>query len=338
MFEHKATEGVYLPQVEIHYIKSVSGIGYWLGSGQLKKMLSIFKPDILNAHYATGYGTLARRSKFRPLLLSVWGSDVYDFPNISIFHKKLLQSNLKSATCIASTSKAMAVQVKKIFHTQNDINITPFGVDCEIFKRINEPNANILTVGIVKALETKYGIDLLLRAFALLKTRMQKEDKTPAGGICLEIYGSGSQLEKLKKLSIELNIDVLTHFYGAVPHSKVPQIINSFNIFVAPSIIDSESFGVAAVEAMACETPVIVSDADGFKEVTINEVTGFVVPKHDYLILANKLYILATNPELCKKMGKAGREHVLKNYNFKDNVMTMENVMTNTVIKSKRSK
>jgi glycosyltransferase involved in cell wall biosynthesis len=331
LLEHKANDGIYLPQVELHYIKIVTGLGYWWGAGQLKRMLSQFKPDILNAHYATGYGTLARRSCFKPLLLSIWGSDVYDFPYISSLHKRLLQSNLDSATAIASTSNAMAEQVKRVYPCQKEIYITPFGVDCDIFKRISKPQEKILTVGIVKALETKYGVDLLLRAFALLKYRLQNESIAPIEGIRLEIYGSGTQLDKLKKLSAELNIDTYTRFYGAVPHSQVPQIINGFNIFVAPSIINSESFGVAAVEAMACETAVIVSDADGLKEVTVNEVTGFVVPKNDYLTLADKLYILAKKPELREKMGKAGREHVLTHYNWEDNVMTMENALMQTV-------
>ena len=334
MLQHKSLEGVYLPQIEIHYIKSEFGLGYWLGSGQLKKMLAVFKPDILNAHYATGYGTLARKSKFRPLLLSVWGSDVYDFPYFSFIHSAIIKKNLESATCIASTSKAMAEQVKRIYNKGKTIYITPFGVDCDNFKKLSNPPQDALTIGIVKALEPKYGVEYLLRAFKILKSRLEKEDKTPINGVRLEIYGSGSQLKMLKNLSEELEISECTHFRGSIPNSEVPSAINGMNIFCAPSTLNSESFGVAAVEAMACETPVIVSDADGLNEVTINDITGFVVPKCDYMVLADKLYLLACNPQLCEKMGKSGRQNVLEKYDWKNNVVTMENALIQTANKA----
>ena len=64
------------------------------------------------------------------------------------------------------------------------------------------------------------------------------------------------------------------------------------DIFVVPSILNSESFGVAAVEAMACEILVIVSDADGLKEIVINSKTSFIVPKKDYKAIAEKIKIL----------------------------------------------
>jgi glycosyltransferase involved in cell wall biosynthesis len=334
LYKHKTDGSVFLPEVELHYIYGCGVLGYRTGSNQLKKALAEFKPDILNAHYATGYGTLARRSKFCPLLLSVWGSDVYDFPYKSFIHKRIIQRNLESANCIASTSKSMAKQVNKIYPTNSakkKIFITPFGVDCDKFKRLSSPPQNKLTIGIVKALEPKYGIEYLLRAFAILKARLEDEDKMPSDGIKLLIYGSGSQLKMLEHLSRKLNIADCTHFCGAIPNAQVPQAINEFNIFCAPSTLDSESFGVAAVEAMACETPVIVSDADGLQEVTLDNVTGFVVPKCDYITLADKLYCLSVNPQLCNKMGRAGRQHVLENYDWKNNVLTMEEALMQTL-------
>ncbi len=70
-------------------------------------------PHLLHAHYATGYGLLARLSGFRPLLTSIWGTDVYDFPAISPLHRWLLRGNLAAATAIASTSQCMARQAAR---------------------------------------------------------------------------------------------------------------------------------------------------------------------------------------------------------------------------------
>ena len=54
--------------------------GYYLNAPLLQRLAEKIKPDVVNAHYASGYGTLMRRAKLKNTVLSVWGSDVYDFP------------------------------------------------------------------------------------------------------------------------------------------------------------------------------------------------------------------------------------------------------------------
>lgn len=336
--EHAAKEGLYPSQVEMKYINCGGGAGYWFGGAELKKFLGEFKPDILNAHYATGYGTLARKCGFHPLLLSVWGSDVYDFPEKGSFCKKLLVKNLENAEALASTSNVMAERVRSLYNCGKKIYITPFGVDTDKFSRLGEPDKRALTIGIVKTLEPKYGVDFLLRAFALLKARLEKENKIPEGGLNLLIYGSGSKLGDLKKLSVQLGIDGWVDFKGAVPHSQVPEILCGLDIYCAPSVLDSESFGVAAVEAMSCMVPVAVSDADGFREVVEDNVTGFIVKKRDFVTLANKLYILACDRELRKRMGEAGRKRVMEKYRWQDNVLEMEAALSETLMEYRAGK
>ena len=70
-----------------HQLKYKGGVGYYLNAKELRKLKKEISPDIINVHYASGYGTLARKSKLCPILLSVWGSDVYDFPNKSFVNK-----------------------------------------------------------------------------------------------------------------------------------------------------------------------------------------------------------------------------------------------------------
>src|SRR5690606_6826572 len=108
-------------------------IGYFLNTFALRKILKDIQPDVLNVHYASGYGTTARLVNFHPYVLSVWGSDVFEFPYRSFFHKKLLQKNLKSADVIASTSLSMAKQTQQFVDDYKKIEITPFGVDLEKF-------------------------------------------------------------------------------------------------------------------------------------------------------------------------------------------------------------
>ena len=85
-------------------------------------------------------------------------------------------------------------------------------------------------------------------------------------------------------------------------------------------ILDSESFGVAAVEAMACEVPIIVSDAGGLKEVVINNETGFVVPRKNEKEIAKKIKEYILNEELRNKFIANGRRRVLEEYDWDKNV------------------
>jgi glycosyltransferase involved in cell wall biosynthesis len=328
---HKAPYSVINSDVNVYYLKSAGAASYLFGASELKKMLAEFNPDVLSAHYATGYGTLARNSGFKPVLLSVWGSDVYEFPYDGYFYKRIVQKNLSAATSIASTSNAMARQVGRIYHKEKKIFITPFGVDTEKFCPAVRPESDAVTIGIVKTLEPKYGVEYLLRAFSLLNKRLTREGRLPRGGLALEIYGEGSLLVMLQALAAELGVEKQTHFNGQVQHSKVPEVLSSFDIFCAPSVLDSESFGVAAVEAMACGVPVVVSDVDGFKEVVKDRETGFIVPRRDYVMLSNKLAELCVSPALRRQMGEAGRAHVKANYEWRDSVTTMEKALEETI-------
>ena len=328
--DHKAPYSGINSDVNVYYLKRGGATGYWLGASELKARLAAFNPDVVSAHYATGYGTLARRCGFKPILLSVWGSDVYDFPNNGHFYKRIVQKNLEAATAIASTSNAMARQVEKIYHNEKKIYITPFGVDTEKFRPMGGERSEAVTIGIVKALEPKYGVEYLLRAFSLLNKRLIREGRMPSGGLRLEIYGGGSQLEALRALAVELGILEQTRFNGHVIHSKVPEVLSGFDIFCAPSVSDSESFGVAAVEAMACGLPVVVSDVDGFREVVRDRETGFIVTRRDYVSLSNKLHVLTLDPELRRRMGEAGRAHVIAHYQWQDCVAAMEKALEET--------
>lgn len=319
-------------KVKVHKLPVKAPFGYILSAPTLRKLLKKIKPDILNAHYATGYGLLARLSKFKPLLLSVWGTDVYDFPNKSFLHKKILKDNLKNATAIASTSNIMAFETDKTFKHQN-VFITPFGIDETKFKKINiinnEHNKEILTIGTVKKLEKKYGIDILIRAFKIAHSTIYSSSEELANNLRLIIVGQGTQLKNLQKLTKELNINHLVNFKGFIDHEKVPYILNEMDIYAALSI--SESFGVAIIEANACGLPVVVSDADGLKEVTIDGKTAIVVPKQNVQKAAEALITLILDESLRKRLGKNGRNHVVSKYSWDKSLDIMVKAYEKTI-------
>ncbi len=315
--DHHANNAEIDGRVQMKYLKIHGLKGYYLNCIQLKKIVKIFSPNVINVHYASGYGTLARISGLSNVILNVWGSDVYDFPYESNIKMKIIKKNLDYANKIASTSKAMAKQVQRLVG-KKDIAITPFGVDVALFRNLPSRKSGF-TVVVIKTLEKKYGIDTIIKAFAIFKEKIGGMDEE----IRLLIYGKGSLMKELEALCEKLGIKKNVLFMGYVENSKIPEIYSMADIACFGSCLNSESFGVSAVEAMACEVPVIATEVDGFLEVIDNNKTGFLVPVGDYKKMADVMWKLYKDPMMRKKMGEEGRKKVLKLYDWEKNVEDM---------------
>ncbi len=293
--------------------------GYYLNGRELKRVYREFRPDVSNAHYASGYGTLARVAKIPNLILSVWGSDVYEFPYQSKLKEKILKKNLAYASHICSTSRCMADQVEKIMGRETDITVTPFGVDTERFCPAEGRRPDLADSKVVfsfaKLLIPNYRADLLIRAYETFVS----ETEGAEDGSELRIYGDGSQREKLEKQADETGLPGIS-FMGMIPNAEMPEALKESDVFCCVS--DSESFGVSAVEAMACGIPVIATDTEGFVEV-MGEDAGFIVPRNDVRAVADKMKLLYEDRALRRSMGEAGRKRVLDNYDWNRNVDTM---------------
>ena len=311
---HCDRDGEYNPAVEIRYLKNGGTRGYFTNALQLKRLLKEGMYDVLNAHYASGYGTLAGLSGFHPYVLSVWGSDVYDFPYESAIKRHLLQSNLKKADLLLSTSHCMARQTEQ-FAPDREIIVTPFGVDIDAFSP-GLKTEGPLTVGFVKGVSEKYGIRYLIEAFAEVVRRLPETD------IRLFVYGDGDQMADMQELVRRQGLTDRVTFFGRIPHEAVPDALRTMDIFCVPSTL--ESFGVAAVEAMACGIPCVTSDAAGLSEVMADGETGYIVPRKDPEALAEKIILLAGNPELRQRLGRQGRRRVEELYNWEDNIRGIE--------------
>lgn len=283
---------------------------------KIRDVIKKIKPDILHAHYASSYGLLGALSLFKPYLVSVWGNDVFDFPKKSFIHKSIIKFVFRRADRIYSTSKVMADEIN--IYTKKEVNIIPFGVDSNLFRPFKVEKLfgdDTTVIGCVKSLSFKYGIEYLLDAFSIIKEKI-KDRK-----IKLLIVGDGTLKNQLVERARQLKIyqDVL--FYGAVPHSKVPEIYNMIDIAVFPSVW--ESFGVSNLEAAACEVPQVASDIGGFKEIIKDGVTGFLVDPENPEAIASKVIELINDDDLRKKIGKSARQYVMDNFEWNKNVEQM---------------
>jgi L-malate glycosyltransferase len=295
-------------------------LSYFAAVPFIKDLLKSFQPDIFHAHFLSSYGLIGALVNFHPYYVSVWGTDIFEFPKKNLLNRKLIEFTLNKADRICSTSHVMGKEINK--YTNKDISITPFGVDLNNFKPLEKEDKSDIQIGIVKALSDKYGIGTLIKAFKMVHEEHPLTE--------LVIVGGGPQLDDYKKLSHELNIAEKVKFIGRIPNTDVPKLINQMDIFTVPSR-DQESFGVAAVEAMACGVPVVVTNVGGLPEVVMEGETGFIVPKEDPKRLAAAITRLIVDKKERLKMGHKGVEHVRKEYDWYENASRMEKLYQQTL-------
>lgn len=297
-------------------------LAYFLTVPALKKILNREKPDIFHSHYVSSYGVVGAMANYHPYVVSVWGMDIYDFPKEGKINEKMVRYALKHADVIGSTSEVMKIETSQ--YTDKEIEVTPFGVNMENFSPAPERRSSDKTVfGIVKTMTEKYGIRYLLEGYAKFKDMVDTDVYTKTR---LKIVGGGPSLEEYKQLAVDLGISEQTTFTGRISHDQVPDAINEFDVFFVPSTLDSESFGVAAVEAQACEVPVVVSNVGGLPEVVVDGVTGYVIPTKDSQAIADKMKYFYDNPDEGKDMGVRGRQHVMMHYTWEENAELMSDI------------
>lgn len=306
--------------VTLHALRVGGAVGYYLNALQLRRIFKQVKPDVVNAHYATGYGTLARLARIKPVVLSVWGSDVFSFPKKSSIHKSILKKNLLHADTITSSSICMAGEIQSLFPDENfNLKTIPFGVDVEQFnyqKYSNATKKKQIIIGTVKTLRRNYRIDTVIKAAATLA---KDPSITQDYELRFDIYGDGPLRHELQLLIDENNLSKIVTLKGGIPNADVPKVLSGMDIFCVTS--EHESFGVAVVEAMLMRLPVVATDVDGFREVLGND--GLLANVGDPEDVADKLRLLITKPELRKQLGKSAQQRAEELYNWKDNVKTM---------------
>ena len=160
-----------------------------------------------------------------------------------------------------------------------------------------EENRVILYVGRIEPLK---GLDIMLEAVSLLEGCA--ETRLVIVGGSLE---EDAELERLKGLSESLGIENKVTFTGSVPQEMLPDFYSAADVFVLPSYY--ESFGLVALEAMACGTPVVASRVGGLNTFIKQGETGYLIPWRCPEPFAQRLEMLLANPVLKDSMGRAAR-------------------------------
>ena len=213
---------------------------------------------------------------------------------------------------IVSTDEEKRDVVSLYDAPEHKVEVIPAGVNLDMFSPVEQNAARreigvaeenvILYVGRVEPLK---GIDILVRAVPLLEC---------ADNLRLLIVGGNpsgdAERGRLESMAESLGIRDSVTFTGPVPQDRLPAYYSAADVFVLPS--HAESFGLAALEAMACGTPVVVSRVGGLKTFVENGKTGYLAPWRCPESFAQRLDMLLANPHLRHAMGRAAREKALR--------------------------
>lgn len=283
-----------------------------------------FKPDLVHAHYVAGNGLLGLSCLVRPLLVSVWGSDI-DKKSNNLIARLITKRVLRKADHITATSRFLKEETEKLIGSaDNKISVIPFGVTIPE-SIVESKQSTAIKICFIKNHRPVYGADNLIKAMAEVQKQIPN--------IKLSLTGAGNaQTSVLKKLTEKLGLSDNIQFVGHINHSEIYAFIKEHAFMVMPS--RAESFGVAAVEASACGRAVVASNVGGVPEVVIDTETGILVQPENHMALAKAIIELAKNSEKCRQMGRAGYEFVKENYDWESSLEAMSRLYDRLIYES----
>lgn len=182
------------------------------------------------------------------------------------------------------------------------ITVIPNGVDTKIFCPAPDWPADDGYILFVGRLVPQKGVDVLLRAFRVI---LQKSPD-----VNLIIVGDGELELALKRLARFLGVSHRVSFVKWQTGEALVRLYQRARVVVIPSIY--EPFGIVALEAMACERPVIASRLGGLREILEDGIQGYMVAPEDHLELARRINLFICNPASSYRMGKEARTRALQ--------------------------
>lgn len=233
--------------------------------------------DILHVHYAVPHASVAymakkillTKGKYIPIVTTLHGTDI-TLVGKDPAMAPVVQFSINKSDGVTAVSHALKKETLEAFDIKKDIQVIHNFIDLNRFNRQNKdhfkqaiaPNGERIFIHVSNFRKVKRMEDVI-QMFNIV------QDQIPA---TLLMIGDGPERYKMEELCRELQLCDKIRFLGK--QEAVEELLAISDIFVMPS--ENESFGLAALEAMACEVPVISSNVGGIPEVNIDGETGYI--------------------------------------------------------------
>jgi N-acetyl-alpha-D-glucosaminyl L-malate synthase BshA len=262
--------------------------------------------DLLHVHYAIPHSVSALLARMMaaprrlPFITTLHGTDI-TLVGSDRSYLPITKFSIEQSDGVTSISNYLRDRTLKEFEIKRPIEVIPNFVNCDLYKRTDDPalrakwapNGEPILMHLSNFRPVKRITDVV-EIFALVR------EKIPAKLVMMgdgPDRGAAEYIVRKKKLQK----DVL--FLGKQDH--VQEKLGLADLFLLPS--DLESFGLAALEAMACEVPVIASNVGGLPEVVTHGVDGYLVPPRDVEAAAKYALEILTRPDRGRSMGQLAR-------------------------------
>jgi N-acetyl-alpha-D-glucosaminyl L-malate synthase BshA len=284
-------------------------------ANKVVQVASAHNLDVIHAHYAIPHATaayLAREvlrsgSTPRPpkVVTTLHGTDITLVGNDPSY-SRIVAFSIERSDAVTAVSESLRAATRKELGITNDIAVVPNFLDCAVHRRLAAPelrrqfigdDANVRIVIHVSNFRPVKRVPVVVQVFDRIRRRVPSR---------LLLVGDGPDLAAAHRTAQELGISDLVHAAGA--QQDVLPLLSIADVFLLPSA--QESFGLAALEAMACEVPVVASNVGGLPEVIEHGVTGFLHPLDDLDGMAASAIGVLTNATRHRQIAETASRRV----------------------------
>ena len=283
-------------------------------AAKMREVAASEKLDVLHVHYAIPHAISAYlaaqmlRPARLPVVTTLHGTDITLVGQDKSFYE-LTRFGIEQSTAVTAVSDYLKAKTEEVFNPVREIRRIHNFADAGLFRRhaaggrhchrsAFAPNGELVFMHLSNFRPVKR-VEDVVRVFARVADRLDA---------VLVMIGEGPTLRPARDLAASLGVAGRVKFLGN--QMDVPALLGCGDVFLFPSEV--ESFGLAPLEAMACEMPVIASDSGGIPEVVEHGVSGFLSPVGDVEDMAAHALRLGLDADLRKRMGAAGRARAVE--------------------------
>ncbi len=270
------------------------------------------KADVVHIHMPFPLADAAALlSGYKGRIVLSWHSDVVKQKKLMLVYKPFMMWLLRRADCIITATEGHITGSEYLPEFRKKCAVVPYGIDPQEYLSVREcgfltkkcRNENSVKVFFSGRLVYYKGVDVLIKAAALTSD-------------CeLFISGTGELEPELRALAEDLGAGDNIHFLGFLSDTDLKKAYRDCDIFVLPSVAQSEAFGIVQLEAMIYGKPVInTALPTGVPWVSLDSVTGITVPPGDEKALAQAIMRLAQDKPLREKLGRNSAERVRREF------------------------
>ena len=296
------------------YYHEVSGVDYPLfeyppyDTALASKMVDVVKYenlDLLHVHYAIPHAMVAYIAKkilltegrYVPVVTTLHGTDITLVGSNRTF-APVVEFSINKSDGVTAVSTSLKNDTMSLFNITNDIKVIYNFIDFNRFKKINKDHfKKIIAPNGEKILVHTSNFRKVKRVEDVIFTFKKVYEKIPCK---LLLIGDGPERQYMEELCRQIGLCDEIRFLGK--QDAVEELLAIADLFIIPS--GNESFGLSALEAMACEVPVISSNVGGLPEVNIHGETGFLCDVGDVESMAKYAIMLLSDEELLEKFRK----------------------------------